>query len=338
MDGLRALARSNANSHGRFRESQTAVRRFSVVRVFAYPGQDPKYERRTVLEEAVLQPLEDSQGNAQHANARLDLVIIPRDDADTIKMSRNSFLRLYDSFNIDPFTLDHICQNWYGFDFSSTMHDGACTFLIGTVLYTLAFSFDPTTSMTSAILLPRESNGFGTGLEATDEFMTILRKYMSKLRSPTTLILVVLIHLGQWLDRTIYKQLNDIRRAENESGYGPYGIRSRRVEMETLTRLSTEVGTTLATLSNTARHQEIANSLVDFLDTSVKPDAATLPVPNQIKEMCDASFQPALDHLKRQLKGGGLSTRYLQERTQSQSDVVRPIIFSAGYGAKLDLI
>ncbi|WZH50255.1 uncharacterized protein QYS62_011499 [Fusarium acuminatum] len=322
MDGLRALARTKAISHGSFQESQIGARYFSMIRVFAYPTQDPTYERGDVPEEGVSEPLGHPQEAAQYANARLNLVIIPRDDTETIKMSRNNFLRLYDSFNIDPSTLDHICQNWYGFDFSGTMYNGACTFFIGTVLYTLAFSFNPATTETSAILLPRDSNGFSTGLEATREFETILRSYIDKLRSPTTLILVALVHLEQWLDMSIYRQLRDIRRAEHKSGYGPYGMRSKRVEIDTLTRLSIEIGTTLVTLSNTVRHQEIAKSLVEFLDESAKPDAKNSFAPARIKEVCDASFLPAIDHLKRQLKGGALSTKYLQERTQSQSDVI----------------
>jgi hypothetical protein len=287
-----------------------------------------------VPEEGVSQPLGHPQVATQHLNARLNLVIIPRNDTETINMSRNNFLRLYDSFNIDPSTLDHICQNWYGFNFSATMYNGACTFFIGTVLYTLAFSFNPETTETSAILLPRDSNGFSTGLEATEEFETILRSYINKLDNPTTLILVALVHLEQWLDMSIYTQLKNIRDAEYNTGHGPFGIRLKRVEIDTLNQLSIEMKTTFVTLSNTVRHQEIAKSLVEFLEESVKPDVTNSFAPARIKEVCDASFLPEIDHLKRQLKGGALSTKYLQERTQSQSDVVRSFILSTSYGAK----
>ncbi|KAF5006941.1 hypothetical protein FDECE_6717 [Fusarium decemcellulare] len=322
MDGLRALARSKVQSYGRFSELQTATSSFSAIRIFTYPAQDPEYEQHSVLEGDVSKPLDDPKQKGQHANATFKLIIIPRDDVEIIKMSGDSFLKLYDAYNIDPCTLNYICQNWYGFNSSNVLYRGAYTFFLGTVMYALVFSFNPTTMTTSAILLPKDSNGFGTGLSASNEFQTILEEYKDKVYSPITLMLVALIHHTQWLDRALYTQLRAIRHAESKSGYGPYGGRSRRVEIETLTQVSTDIGILLVTLSNKARHQEIAGSLLEFLEKSTKSGAKTYEVPKAMKDACDEAYRPVLAILRQQLKGGCTTTKYLQERTQSQSTVV----------------
>ncbi|KAF4472814.1 hypothetical protein FALBO_295 [Fusarium albosuccineum] len=321
MDGLRALARSKVQSYGRFSELHTATRSFSAIRIFTYPAQDPEYEQHSVLEGDVSKPLDDPKQKGQHANATLKLIIIPRDDVEIIKMSGDNFLKLYDAYNIDPYTLNYICQNWYGFDSSNVTYRGANTFFLGTVMYALVFSFNPTTMTTSAILLPKNSNGFGTGLSASNEFQVILEKYKDKIYSPITLILVALIHQTQWIDRALYAQLGAIRHAESKSGYGPYNGRSI-VEIETLTEVSADMGILLVTLSNKARHQEIATSVLEFLEGSIKSDAKTYEVPKVMKDACDEAYRPVLAILKQQLKGGCMTTKYLQERTQSQSTVV----------------
>jgi len=307
-----------------------------MVRVSAYPNRVPKYERHSMLEDDVPLPIDQhdvlqTENRDEQANAMLDLVIIPRDDAEMIKMSKSNFLRVYDSFNIDPYTLNYISDNWYGFYSPSAMYNGVYTFFIGTVLYVLAFSFNPGTMTTSAILLPRTSNGFGTGSSATKEFEAILSQYIDRIYSPVILVFVAFIHLQQWLDKSIYVQLTTLRGVEYESGYGPYGgkskgLTSKGVKLDTLTQLSSKVGSMLVTLANTTRHQEIAASLAEFLGNSASPAASTYDIAEGLREMCNrsqAGFEHVLACIKQQLKGGSSTTKYLQDRTQSQSSVVR---------------
>lgn len=267
-------------------------------------------------------PLRASTADGERGKPTLDMVVIPRGDTEGIGVSKSNFIRLYNAYNVDPYLLSYISENWYGFHQPSSPYNGAYAFFVGTVLYTLVFSFNPETMKSSAILLPRASNGFGTGPRATKELIDILQQYLDQAHSPVTLLLAVRIHLEQWLDRTLYVQLNAIRAAETISGYGPYGGSPRRVNIDSLVSMSSQVGSLQVTLANTARHQAIAASLDTYLGSCLGLTRPTYGVTDpEHWRKSHAGFDEVLNALQQQLAGGITTTKYLQERTQSQSDV-----------------
>jgi hypothetical protein len=141
------------------------------------------------------------------------------------------------------------------------------------------------------------------------ELSTILRQYAGFVGDPHLLLFVTLAHLARWLDEFIYVELLTIRDTEYRSGHGPYGVENGRPGLGQVTALSRSIGTTLVTLANCSRHQDIARSLAEFIKRKSTPGFME-------------DFGDPLTALEQQLQGGAQSVKYLQERTKSQSSVV----------------
>ncbi|EGY20424.1 uncharacterized protein VDAG_10053 [Verticillium dahliae VdLs.17] len=92
-----------------------------------------------------------------HISPSLQLVVIDRGGDDDIDMAKERFLELFDDFDIDPIILQQIAYSSYGFHHYDEPYRGTYSFYIGTYVFALAWSFNPATMKTNAILLLRNT-------------------------------------------------------------------------------------------------------------------------------------------------------------------------------------
>jgi hypothetical protein len=245
---------------------------------------------------------------------------------ETIGMSKESFQRVFRAFSLDPYVLGLISQNWYGLYESPTAHNGHRCIFIGTVIYVLTFSFNPTTTNTSAICLIRTNNGYDRGLEAVDELGNLLRTYALNVYSPAFLVVIALTHIVQFFDKHIYQILLDIHGTEHITCHGPYAAGSGKASLEQLTNISKKLGKLTVALSNVVRHQAIAASMVKFVEKYIdglERHHGILEEHQANIQRCKDEFSVIVEALKQRIEGTAGTVKYLQERTQSQSSVVR---------------
>lgn len=324
MDGLRNLSQGAFRHHRNFYAPE---RPFIQLRLRAYSQRPARLETEYVSGAEAVSGLADipTAPGAYQPEASLTILVVDRDDFEAIGMSHSDFLNAVAARKIDPCTLDLVAENWYGFYAPLATYEGRQTVFVGTVLCGLMISFNPNTMATTAICLPRNSNGFQTGEEAIAELTEILHQYASEAHSPDLLVFAALTHLARWLDRYIYQQLLDIRNVELVSGHGPYGLQDKRAGIEELTLQSKRVGGLLVTLANCARHQEIWNMMHDYLQGRLTSPSCSLDIAQDsgIKvQQANANIALTLNTLKQRVAGGISTIKYLDARTKSQSSVV----------------
>ncbi|KAK5653742.1 hypothetical protein OQA88_7898 [Cercophora sp. LCS_1] len=320
MDGLRDLATSSFQLYNKFRDPIPKTEDESKIQVFrisSSANENPEISNTFVPEDSLPTPTRyDDPTPGKHPRATLQMTIITRGHDEVIGMSKPNFLRLFDSYNLDPFTLNYISQNFYGFHSSLTPHNGAYSVLIGTVPFTIVFSFNPTTLATSAILLARVYNGLTSGKQVVQEFTRILQQYAERVDTPAILALVALVHLGQWQDGVLYKSLQMIRSAEDVSGYGPSGRASERVDIDDLLGVQWRIGEIVLGLANVDRHHDIAQSLFGYLESQVMRGGGDQVVGS------NEGLADVVNVLRQQFSGANSTAKYLRERTECHSAVV----------------
>ena len=324
MDGLRNLSQDAFRHHRNF---YTPDRPFIQLRLRAYSQRPAQLETEYVSAVEAVSGLADvpTAPGTYQPEASLTILVVDRDDFEAIGMSHSDFLNAVAARKIDPCTLDLVAQNWYGFYAPLVTYAGQQTVFVGTVLYGLMIAFDPRRMATTAICLPRNSNGFETGDEAIAELTEILHQYAGEAYSPGFLVFAALTHLARWVDRYIYQQLRDIRKVESVSGHGPYGFEDKRAGIEELTLQSKRVGGLLVTLANCARHQEIWNAMHDYLQGRLMSPPFSLEGTQELSvkvHQANTNIALALNALKQQVAGGISTIKYLDARTKSQSSVV----------------
>lgn len=331
MDGLREIAATTFRLYNKFRDpipktaEENAIQTFTIV---TEPNGTFQFNKTSLSEESVPLRLEKHNGQSRPVPgkpppATLQMTVIIRSHEEVIGMTKSNFLRLFESFNLDPYVLNYISQNWYGFHHCNTPHNDAYTVFIGTVPFTILFSYNPTTYQTSAIFLARIYNGLNSGQQVVKEFSEILNQYANRIDIPQILVLVALIHLGKWQDAVLYKMLQMIRSAEDVSGYGPSGRASKRVNIDDLLGVQWKIGEIVLGLANVDRHHEIAKSLLESLNTDLEEwSSSSFGVADGKTIWSKMGLDEVVNVLGQQFAGANSTSKYLRERTQCHSAVV----------------
>jgi hypothetical protein len=148
MDALRELATLSFEEHDNFShvvDESDGIATIKLIRIAGFPMGETKFESLRFHEDDASSPeLYASQtwdgAGGDQPDKLLNMVVIPRDDMEGIEMPKAKFLGTFQALQLDPYFLDLIRRNWYGFYAGQSRYRGRQSFFIGTVLYSLAFS------------------------------------------------------------------------------------------------------------------------------------------------------------------------------------------------------
>ncbi|PVH92047.1 hypothetical protein DM02DRAFT_663349 [Periconia macrospinosa] len=175
--------------------------------------------------------------------------------------ARASTAEIFDSLQVERYILHLILRNSYGFhQFPATSPPTngqvIISYFISTFMYMLAWSFNPATMETKAILMTREANSMVPERKVERCFRSILFVYANHIYSPTFL---------KWkptLGMAIY--------------IVPIG---NEPNMSAITQLSKSTGRTLTVLANLHRHQLISRAILSHISKTVDAEqSANLPL------------------------------------------------------------
>jgi hypothetical protein len=339
MDGLRKLAVSTFENEQQF---HIPPPQFQTVEVSAFPTQSTLLNINSEWEGDLVSHFARrprSCGN-EPAAATLKLVSIPRvDPYERICMSRPVFLKLFESSSIHRYCLYLISRNTYGFhhlnssDNSST--ETTYSFFLSTALYTLIWSFNPTTMATFAILIGR--NNMATSVFNSGNFCKNLQLYQDHIYTPHLLSFVASVDNIGYTDWCLINGAREIREIEAQTGHGTWIVIGAKDELasDEITNMSKAIATILTKLANQFRHGDIASSLISFYmdeaNFTWRDDFSSMHLPKH--DSSAALFKSTAPTLRMQIQSGKAWIAYLQERARCQSSVVCfPPRFRLNYG------
>ena len=332
MDGLRKLAVAAFEGEKRFSDT---------VHEFTFIQAQPNNEQRTIIQPRKIPKNEivsrmaakPSATSGGSSSPELKLVQIQIADPSPFYIEKQLFLQTFETLQLEPYILHLILLNSYGFHrFPAapplTNNQVISSYFVSTIMYMLAWSFNPVTLETKAILMTRTANGMTTFEEVEYYFGNILSVYADHINSPTFLSLVAGTHLVHFLDEYILHQLIGTRELEACTGYGDIVPIESELDVNAITRLSKKTGRILTVLANIHRHLLISDAVISdvsrTLDSLDPKQTVILPVDSQtIHVKRNEPLVNVVSALETQIIWNKSYVAYLLERAKSQTAVVR---------------
>ncbi|KAJ5728596.1 uncharacterized protein N7483_003104 [Penicillium malachiteum] len=219
---------------------------------------------------------------------------------------------------IDPYFLYLICQDYDGFHYSKGPNN-LLTAFIGTPTYGLVWTsqWQPTSTSTIALFLPRRSNTFS-------QFNDVLEVFKNLAHTPCLLAYVSMVHTLQFFDEeTKMREYARIRLVEDSTGYGPNPPKAvRRFSVSELTLWSQTTGEIQGNIYNKLRHHKTSRTLLDFVSDEcqlldIEVDDCHPQCRDNMRRLAET-----IPVLKRQMDASEAYLQYLRDRAEKLSSVL----------------
>ena len=214
--------------------------------------------------------------------ASFKLVCIERSLILSLNMSKDRFYRLFDVMEADPAALYLICQDYDGFHEFRGGSRHRRTWFFGTSLHAVLWTFDDTVkpARTVAIYFRRRRDS----RNAFVNFGETLRAFRNHASTWQIMLLVIVVHSGLWFDEHTLVNLNQVRRIEGCTGFGPHTtippyharrnaltvknsyLSSNNLDIDTLMEFSQSVNEVAGNLSNKLRHLRVLQTMLRRLE------------------------------------------------------------------------
>lgn len=159
-----------------------------LVRVTARASSDSVVQVQKCSEQDIVRQLRQSIDNT--AIATLQLVVIPQDTKKRrFVISRYVFLEIVQECEFEPAVLYLLRYPVWG-NFGFRRADGTTTYYAGNVLYVVCWSFNPATTTTKGILVPRSAVDVAPAKETLARFLSILITQKNHIYTPHTLTFI----------------------------------------------------------------------------------------------------------------------------------------------------
>ncbi|RYO78870.1 hypothetical protein DL766_010311 [Monosporascus sp. MC13-8B] len=281
MEGIKSLAQSFFDHEQKFLDPPRGYK-YDAVELCVYPDStkqggvgdpnDPKLASPTLLsfsQEGLCAWLSSVKRDSalRLPEVTLRLVRIRRELDVSLVISQASFTQVFDLMKADPSIKYMICRDYDGFH--EYHADGfRLTRFIGTSLYALVWTFDPTSMATTALFLDRRRQSF-------PKFVDVLWEFRSCIYTPSLLGFVSCYFLLLFFDHeTGGWELETIRHVERQTGFGPHPTGWRGLEpldlvekfhINQLTSWLQAVTEVAGNVGSRARHQRTSLALLETI-------------------------------------------------------------------------
>ncbi|KAM0286761.1 hypothetical protein ACHAQH_000781 [Verticillium albo-atrum] len=350
MEVLRLLSPAAFDDAAKFKEPPIPGKHFDVrvIKIECDDAAGPQFrDIATVREDDLKNELSARTPGSSGLASSLRLVIIGRGGDDDIDMSKDKFRELFDDFDIEPIILQQIGYSSYGFHHYEEPHHGSYSFYVGTYVFALAWSFNPATLKTNAILLLRNTPVLKSGKLALDSIQTTLKMYKDCIHSPLFLLFVVYTNLCRMSQFAVQTIVTDLRRVETLTGHGPgngpIAMDNKdysQPKIDELSRAAQNVANTQVHIANLVRHDAYIKNMAEYLQQKGLVSKWRDLAPEELQGPWNLAFDtlfPQVPLLKNLTSDLALSLLYLETRASCQSSVIRSMMTheDARLGAEL---
>jgi hypothetical protein len=266
--------------------------------------------------------------------AGLQLVRIDRHPYGKLQITKDIFLNLFNAFELEPYTLHMLHRESYGLDHfqtepSSDSGDVLDTFYLKTISVLLIWSHNHSLAWTRAILIPRHSDSVGDSCEIFHSFAKALELQSDLIAHPWLLRFIALLETHRWIESILTTELQTLRRAESQTGYGCWeswnrgGNKVWKPRLDKFAEISQTMGFSASALANVLRHIEIADQLGDIAPLLAEAADGSCVLIREERRSSLSKAAEALKLVRKQVAARKKDAEYLQERARNQLSVVR---------------
>lgn len=330
MDSLRQQTKDKFFSEQKF-SLQSGTHH--VLETLAYPNttvfkQESTGARSLIQRVTQTSPKLDSQTPA----AGLQLVRINRHPYGELQITRDIFLNLFNTFELEPYVLHMLQRESHGLmhfqsEPSSESKNVSDTFYLKTISLCLIWSYNHSSGWIRGILMPRHSDSVGDSSEIFRSFAKTIELQKDLVAHPWLLRFVALLETHRWIESILTTEMQTIRQAESQTGYGCWESWSRghsktwKSQLSNFAEMSKIMGFSTAVLANVLRHIEIADELGDIVPLTEAAGRSCVLIREGGSDLSKAA--EALKLVRKQVAAREKDTKYLQERARNQLSVVR---------------
>lgn len=258
MDGLRIFAKRDLDRLSKFftkEEPYPSKGTLSLIRATVSASNEPYHHVLLGSEETILRQLENSSRADEEHNftPSLTLVVIPRESRGVLFISKESFLRIFERFHIDPYVLHLVSVSAGSLHHDPHPYESCYTSYVGSFLYTVMWSFNPVTMTTCGFLLPRINLWAKLGIDGADNLGQVLEVYQKHLYTLVLLIFVTLIHLTHMLDDFMRAEVAVIKETGQATLHNPDPMLRKYIGINQLSDFAGVIEESLGHLSDHSR-------------------------------------------------------------------------------------
>ena len=243
-----------------------------------------------------------THGAGPALSASLALVVVTREEGRQYAIRTDTFLKILNSFAIDPCVLQSLTSSGCHFHGYSEPYKSRHTYHLRSFFGNTVWSFCPRTNRTRAIHISL----VGSPVEqSVADFLSILRLYTAHLYTPTLLAFVALVHSVQIADNLVQTEAGSIQKciaSTKFTGRTPHG--DQNVDIDELANVAERLESSLSGLNIVQHHFDLMWDLVDYLNEGQYRLARTVGLPEQpLTEAFDPydALRPALSVIRSQV-------------------------------------
>jgi hypothetical protein len=333
MDGLRRQARKQFHLEQHFKQrAELCNARITLVTVAKFTKAETKLSLREVEwlhSKDVCDQINagiPKHGN-EHVTASMRMIRFERDQNGVIGIDQQTFMAVFEDCGFDAYWLNMILGSTYGFFSQHKLSGRVGNYYLHTVSYTMLWTHDSDTTITKAMLLPREHSQ--SPQQIFKSFLETLDHHKDLVNDARFCSLLCGVQVVRWIEGTTGENLKRIRDVEVITGHGAWHEpqRDSLPNADEFVTESKKLGFVLTALANVFRHACIARAILDDL---ASPQPLSLHQPLLAPLAKTTGFAPSVDDivdavefLRGQTQSGELQASYLQERGRTQQSVVR---------------
>ncbi|CAJ2508927.1 Uu.00g139530.m01.CDS01 [Anthostomella pinea] len=278
---------------------------------------------------------DEAQGNGSSTKAAsLTLIFISRDTESGFSVQRSTFIQLCDYLQLDESLRYYLISSRSGW-FPVVGKDGCCSFLVKDYMYILAWTFDPDTLQTRAIMSERSdyrkySHLREAGPVNLPGHVNLPGLTRAHLYHPLTLAFYGLADFVWWTDELIVNEGYAVGAIEKSTGHGLWTkseIEPKAPSSEALTEASRKIAKVIGVFASMLKSLKIAKAMALTLD-DVDTWGAWFGERDGLDDyrQCSTSFAEASRLLRRRAAAIKLSAHASNDRARAQSSIVSALI------------
>ncbi|KAF3056518.1 hypothetical protein GL218_06493 [Daldinia childiae] len=239
-------------------------------------------------------------------------------------------VEVFDYLRLDSALLAYLISSrsgWY-----CVASDGRYNFMIKDYLYMLAWTFDPTTLETRAMLAARSDYKKRSSLKNKDGDFHLPGLRAAHLYHPLSLACLCLTDFVFYFDKLIVDEGYTIGYIEEDTGHGLWvkeNTQTQDFNLEKLMAASRNIAKIIGLFANLFKSVEVTHTLIESLqDEKTWKEWYGRDDEESLKnfEYCVTSFNSAVGLLKLRIKTIKQSGRVFDERAKAQSNVIATLI------------